>query len=219
MPPHQRRGRERENQRERITVWPEIWLCIKAKLRGKGFLLNWLYIHQKKTTMSPSPLMRFWVFVCLLVPFVYTLPVSTFTHCYQSPFCGIKSRFPLGFFPLALFLAQRRVLFTLRRPTPCFFTHDDSQVLHLAGWSGGLSHAEPDLTYFPFNSSWLAPYLWASAVSLLGNRDIFSSLEVLAGHSRVAIQAPTVFLLFSITQRPFYVYLNTHTHIYTYIYT
>lgn len=56
VPPHQTptKERERESQRDRwrgrqrITVWVEMWLCIKAKLRGKNFLLNWLYIHEKK---------------------------------------------------------------------------------------------------------------------------------------------------------------------------
>lgn len=60
VPPHQTpmregagvrwtdRERDRWRKRQRITVWVEIWLCIKAKLRGKNFLLNWLYIHEKK---------------------------------------------------------------------------------------------------------------------------------------------------------------------------
>lgn len=41
-------ARDRWRRRQRITVRVEMWLCIKAKLRGKNFLLNWLYIHEKK---------------------------------------------------------------------------------------------------------------------------------------------------------------------------
>lgn len=56
VPPHQtpttegERGsqRDRWRGRQRITVRVEMWLCIKAKLRGKNFLLNWLYIHEKR---------------------------------------------------------------------------------------------------------------------------------------------------------------------------
>lgn len=90
------RERDRWRKRQRITVWVEIWLCIKAKLRGKNFLLNWLYIHEKRNHNVSLPL-SLAVFVCLMVPTVYTLPVSTFTHCYQSRLCGIKSSIPLRF--------------------------------------------------------------------------------------------------------------------------
>lgn len=58
VPPHQTplretiRGTDRERgrgkERKGITVRVEIWLCIKAELRGKTSSLNWLYIHEKK---------------------------------------------------------------------------------------------------------------------------------------------------------------------------
>lgn len=48
------RQRERERERqmkketENYSVARKIWLCIKEKLRGKNFLLNWLYVHEKR---------------------------------------------------------------------------------------------------------------------------------------------------------------------------
>lgn len=55
-------------------------------------------------SLSLNVLLFLCVFVCLMVPIVYTLPVSTFTHCYQSHFCGIESSVPYGFSLALLFL-------------------------------------------------------------------------------------------------------------------
>ena len=125
------RGRERE--RHRITVRVEIWLCIKAKLRGKNFLLNWLYIHEKRNhnvslpgCVARSPC----VFVCLLEPLVYTLPVSTFTHCYQSHFCGRRN--PHFHMVLHSSVFGGVFLSTLRTPTTRCLQMGDSQILHCA---------------------------------------------------------------------------------------
>lgn len=69
-----------------------------------------------------------------------------------------------------------------------FYQRPPSQILHLsAPRSRGLIHPKPDLTCFPLDLSQLIPYLWTSTVSVLGDKDIFSSLELLA-HEWIIIQ-------------------------------
>lgn len=100
VPPHQTavgetiRGTDRET--ENYSAGRNL-IVHQSKTEGKNFLLNWLYIHEKKNhnvSLSLSLSLFFFppsVFVCLMVPNVYTLPVSTFAHSYQSCFSGIKS--------------------------------------------------------------------------------------------------------------------------------
>lgn len=72
----------------------------QSKAEGKKLPLKLIIYpwEEKPQCLSLDVLLSLCVFVCLMVPTVYTLPVSTFTHCYQSPFCGIKSSFPYSFF-------------------------------------------------------------------------------------------------------------------------
>lgn len=173
-------------------MWVEIWLCIKAKLREKNFLLNWLYIHEKKNH-NVSLSMCCSLCVCLMVPTVYTLLVSTFTHCYQIEL------FIWLFTCLSLFSGTLCLLCTLCTDNT-LSTKDNYQILHSSGPSfKGLIQPEPDLTHFPLDLSQLIPYLSASTVSVLGDKDIFSSLELLAQQWIIIWfhgKAQTVFFVF-----------------------
>lgn len=67
----------------------------QSKTAGKKLPLKLIIYPWEEKPQCLSPSLS--LVVCLMVPTVYTLPVSTFTHCYQSHFCGIKSSFPCVF--------------------------------------------------------------------------------------------------------------------------
>ena len=201
-----------------------MWLCIKAKLRGKNFLLNWLYIHEKKNhnvslslslSLSLSPLS---VFVCLMVPTVYTLPVSTFTHCYQSHFlCGIKSSFPSTRFHFFFSVSQPFIYYFFWHTGNQPWSADSRQVMHFScvcvcvGWGGistfkGLIHLKPDLACFLSISDSLFRICGYRQRHFLGDKGIFSSLEPLAQQWIIILfqgKAQTAFFCFSCTSCPF----------------
>ena len=147
---------------------------------------------RRKTTMSLSRCVAIslCVFVCLMVPTVYTLPVSTFAHCYQSHFCGIKSSLSNGF---SLSLVSAVLLIYSARRKPTRFCKWEARLtvkkVNLPSTNPQLS-----LTCFLVDLWQLGPYLGKSVVSVLGDKDIFSFLEQL--EQKLIIFQFNVFLSF-----------------------
>lgn len=161
-----------------------MWLCIKAKLRGKNFLLNWLYIHEKKNhnvslsmccslsvSLSVSWCQLSTRYQCLLLH----IAIKALSAGSNPAFHTVSLL--VFFFVQQQFSVILHILTTHRKPMTirglCI------QVGRLA-FLKALINPKPDLTCFPLDLWQLIPYLWTSAVSVLGNTDIFSSLQLLA---------------------------------------
>lgn len=111
----------------------------------------------------------------------------------------------------SLFSSTFHLLFTYRQ-----HTNDNSQILHSSGMISSFKwfiYPKPNLTCFPLDLWKLIPYLWTTPVSVLGDKDIFSSLELLA-QEWIIIQfhgkAQTAFFVSS-TKSIFYFFSNGAT--------
>lgn len=176
------RMRERESHkdrcraRHRITVRVEIWLCIKAKPRGKKLPLK-LIICPWEEKPQPLPPSFSLCVVCLMVPTVYMLPVLTFTQlsgAIKASFEWLNAAFHIV---LHIFLCPEALLFDIQTTYP----KATVIVTETTDSYQRVNSLETRLDMF-FLWSLTACFIFVdiTLVNFLVGGDIFSSLELLA---------------------------------------